>query len=260
MNRDFCIHRRQLFGQLTAFGVGLCWSNDLFSMGKDSLLRLGLLDGLSDAVDRESGIEKLMWEATKRTSMRTQETPRRLRLENGDLYQCPLIIWSGFGEAKALTETQSGRLRHFLKLGGTLFVDDASPMGDNRFDQSFRKVLKTIWTDGELTAFGRDHTFYRTFYLLSGSKGRIDRDKRLYGVDFEDRSPIIYSRNDLLGALSREPSGEWALPVRPGGARQREMALRFGLNLLMYATCLNYKRDQVHVPAILKRRKWRTGN
>jgi hypothetical protein len=30
-----------------------------------------------------------------------------------------------------------------------------------------------------------------------------------------------------------------------------------GINLLMYATCLSYKRDQVHVTEILRRRKWR---
>ena len=229
-------------------------------MGKESLLRFGLLTGLTESVDRESGLEKLMWEATKRTSMRTQESPRRINLESTSLYQSPLLVLPGSGPMVELTDVQAGRLRHFLKLGGTLFVDDASPMGDERFDASFRSTLKTLWSDSPLEPLRRDHTFYRTFYLLSGAKGRIERDARLYGVNFEDRSPIIYSRYDMLGALCRDASGGWALPVRPGGARQREMALRFGLNLLMYATCLNYKRDQVHVPAILKRRKWRTGN
>ena len=260
MNEALFLNRRQMLGQLAALGTAFCWDVDGFAMGKESLLRLGYLSGLTERVERESGLEKLMWEATKRTSMRTQELPRRLGLDQTDLYQCPLLVLTGLGEMKPLTDAQTGRLRHFLKLGGTLFVDDASPMGDNRFDVSFRKNIQTIWTDGELSPLERSHTFYRTFYLLTGSKGRIERDQRLYGVDFEDRSPIIYSRNDLMGALCREDSGEWALPVRPGGARQREMALRFGINLLMYATCLNYKRDQVHVPAILKRRKWRTGD
>lgn len=253
-------NRRQVFLQLSAFGAMLPIGSAAWSMGKTSLLRLGLLTGLTEAVDRESGLEKLMWEATKRTSMQTQETPSRLTLDSAAVYQSPLLVLTGLGPMIDLTDAQAGRLRHFLKLGGTLFVDDASPMGDDRFDTAFRMGLKKVWTDGELEPMMRDHTFYRTFYLLSGAKGRIERDKRLYGVNFEDRSPIIYSRNDMFGAICRDASGGWALPVRPGGARQREMALRFGLNLLMYATCLNYKRDQVHVPAILKRRKWRTGD
>ena len=45
--------------------------------------------------------------------------------------------------------------------------------------------------------------------------------------------------------------------VRPGGENQREMAFRLGINLVMYALCVNYKADQVHVPFILKRRKWK---
>ncbi len=39
----------------------------------------------------------------------------------------------------------------------------------------------------------------------------------------------------------------------PGGARQRVLAYRFGVNLVMYALTGNYKGDQVHVPAILER-------
>ena len=39
----------------------------------------------------------------------------------------------------------------------------------------------------------------------------------------------------------------------PGGETQREMALRFGVNLVMYALTGNYKTDQVHAPAMLQR-------
>jgi len=38
-----------------------------------------------------------------------------------------------------------------------------------------------------------------------------------------------------------------------GGARQREMAYRFGINWVMYALTGSYKADQVHAPAILER-------
>ena len=35
-----------------------------------------------------------------------------------------------------------------------------------------------------------------------------------------------------------------------------EMAARWGINIVMYAMCLDYKADQVHIPFILKRRQW----
>ena len=47
--------------------------------------------------------------------------------------------------------------------------------------------------------------------------------------------------------------GQPLYPVTPGGERQREMAYRFGVNLVMYSMTGNYKSDQVHVPAILER-------
>jgi hypothetical protein len=42
-------------------------------------------------------------------------------------------------------------------------------------------------------------------------------------------------------------------PIVPGSARQRELAFRFGVNLVMYALTGNYKADQVHLDAILER-------
>jgi len=38
-----------------------------------------------------------------------------------------------------------------------------------------------------------------------------------------------------------------------GGAQQRETAVRFGINVVMYALTGNYKTDQIHVPALLQR-------
>jgi hypothetical protein len=50
-------------------------------------------------------------------------------------------------------------------------------------------------------------------------------------------------------------NGMWMLPVGRGfaGEEQREMAYRFGINLVMHVLTGNYKSDQVHVPALLER-------
>ena len=37
------------------------------------------------------------------------------------------------------------------------------------------------------------------------------------------------------------------------GERQREIALRFGVNVIMHVLTGNYKSDQVHVPDLLDR-------
>ena len=61
--------------------------------------------------------------------------------------------------------------------------------------------------------------------------------------------------------LTFEPPSAWAVDttgrplyaVVPGGERQRELAYRVGVNLVMYALTGNYKADQVHIPFILER-------
>ncbi|MEQ9175273.1 MAG: DUF4159 domain-containing protein, partial [Alphaproteobacteria bacterium] len=66
-------------------------------------------------------------------------------------------------------------------------------------------------------------------------------------------SGVIIGFNDYAAAWATDLNGNPLLPVNPGGERQREMAYRFGVNLVMYALTGNYKSDQVHVPAILER-------
>jgi hypothetical protein len=41
--------------------------------------------------------------------------------------------------------------------------------------------------------------------------------------------------------------------VIPGNDRQRELAFRTGINIVMYSLTGNYKADQVHIPALLER-------
>ena len=103
----------------------------------------------------------------------------------------------------------------------------------------------------------RDQVLYKSFYLIDKPVGRIVVDDHLKGVYDDDRLAVVVSQNDMQGAWARDMFGNWTYECTPGGERQREFAYRMGINLVMYALCINYKADQVHVPFILKRRKWR---
>ncbi len=52
----------------------------------------------------------------------------------------------------------------------------------------------------------------------------------------------------------KDPLGTWEYEVIPGGERQREMAFRLRINIIIYALTGDYKQDQVHLPFIMKRR------
>jgi hypothetical protein len=66
-------------------------------------------------------------------------------------------------------------------------------------------------------------------------------------------SPVVIGSNDWAAAWAVDAQGQPVVDVVPGGGRQREMAIRFGINLVMYALTGNYKADTVHVHALLQR-------
>ena len=68
-------------------------------------------------------------------------------------------------------------------------------------------------------------------------------------------TPVVIGANDWAAAWAVDDTGNPMFPVGrgSGGAQQREMAFRFGVNLIMHVMTGNYKSDQVHVPALLER-------
>ena len=102
-----------------------------------------------------------------------------------------------------------------------------------------------------------DHVLRKSFYLLQDFPGR-STGSELWIEAREGRgndgvSPVVIGGNDWASAWAVNRNGQPLFAVVPGGERQREMAYRFGVNLVMYALTGNYKADQVHVPAILER-------
>ena len=102
-----------------------------------------------------------------------------------------------------------------------------------------------------------DHVLTKSFYLMQEFPGRW-AGGRLWVEPAEDEvndgvASVIVGSNDWAGAWAVDAKPPRSIAVVPGGEEQREMAYRFGVNLVMYALTGNYKTDQVHVPAILER-------
>jgi len=202
---------------------------------------------------RESAARRLSWEVRKRTSIETRLRPSRARLDDPSLFDSPFIYWAGDREFPALSEREITGLRRFVEFGGFVLIDDASPEGSG-FDTSIRRALGRAFPDTAATPVASTHTIYRSFYLLDRPVGRVRGPTELRAVEHGGRKAVVYSRHDLGGAWARDNLGTWEHAVTPGGERQRELAIRLGVNLVMYALCLDYKDDQVHAPFIMRRR------
>jgi hypothetical protein len=149
-----------------------------------------------------------------------------------------------------------GRLRRHLTMGGMLLLDSAEGRAGGGFDQSVRAMLARLLPSSPLGRLAEDHVLYRSFYLLRVPAGRVLALPYLEAVLIGGRAAVVYSQNDLGGAWARDRYGQWQYDVVPGGELQREQSFRLGVNLAMYALCLDYKSDQVHVPFIMRRRSW----
>jgi hypothetical protein len=130
---------------------------------------------------------------------------------------------------------------------------------------ALRRMLATLDVP-ELEPVPRDHVLTKTFYLVDGFLGRhangqtwietlppVAEDGRRPARAGDSVSPLIITSNDLASAWAVGRRGEALVPMSGSNPRQREMALRGGVNIVMYALTGNYKADQVHVPALLER-------
>ena len=96
---------------------------------------------------------------------------------------------------------------------------------------------------------------YETLKYLVEHSGRLISKQELMQAVWPDafvtEDSLVQCTLELRRAL--DDRNQPLYPVVPGGERQREMAFRTGVNIVMYALTGNYKADQVHVPALLER-------
>ena len=205
---------------------------------------------------RPRDYKRLMSALELRTSVIASYERKVVGLTDTDLFNFPFLYLAGDGSFPPFAEEERRRLRKYLKLGGTLVIDDASGRDSSPFDSRIREELKNILPETPLSRLAQDHVVYKTFYLLYSASGRVIINPYLEGVTFsdEDRTAVFYSRNDLGGAWSEDEFGKWEFECLPGGESQRELAFRLGINLVLYALTGNYKEDQIHIP-FLKRRQ-----
>jgi hypothetical protein len=198
---------------------------------------------------RARAAERLAWEVRKRTSIETVLEPSTARFDDPSIFRTPLLYWSSDHGFDPLTERELTGLRRFVEYGGFVIIDDASPDAGS-FDASVRRDLARAFPAERLERLPATHTILRSFYLLDGADA-------LEAVTHAGRAAVVYTRQDLGGQWVSEDRAESAFSrVDPGG-EQRERAVRLGVNLVMYALCLDYKDDQVHAPFILRRRAGR---
>ncbi len=226
-------------------------------------------------VDRvaEAGLRGLSDTLYARTSVEPAN-PIGVDLERDELAFFPFLYWPVTPDQPMPSAAAYARLNRFLRGGGMILFDtrDADVAGFGVASDNGRKLqqLALPLDIPPLEPVPSDHVLTRTFYLLQDFPGRFKgRDvwveaappdaERIDGMPFrnlnDNVSPVVIGGNDWAAAWAVDEQGNYLFPVGRGraGEKQREIAYRFGVNLIMYVLTGNYKSDQVHVPALLER-------
>ncbi|MFC0385390.1 DUF4159 domain-containing protein [Muricoccus vinaceus] len=215
-------------------------------------------DAQADETSRQ-GLTGLSDYVNRRTAAGLAE-PAALRPGRDDLSFYPLLYWVVLPEAPAPDAAAVGALNAFMRQGGIIVFDTRNEGSGEGVslgaDAALRRLTRNLQVP-PLAQLPEDHVLKRAFYLLPDLPGRYaggpvwiarDTDRANDSV-----SPVIIGGHDWAAAWAVDGRGNNPYAVMPGGARQRTLAYRFGVNLVIYALTGNYKGDQVHVPAILER-------
>ena len=225
----------------------------------DDVARAGLI-GLSDTMAFRTSVEPAL--------------PVSVNLETDELAFFPILYWPVTPTQPRPSDEAYAKLNNYLRSGGLILFDtrdaDISRFGSASPNGRKLQDLAAPLDIPALEPLPGDHVLTRTFYLLQDFPGRhASRDvwveaapadaEQIEGMPFRNLNdgvtPVVIGGNDWASAWAVTNEGAPLLPVGRGysGERQRELAYRFGVNLVMHVLTGNYKSDQVHVPALLDR-------
>jgi len=225
----------------------------------DETAQAGLY-GLSETLFQRTSIEPGM--------------PMGVNIETDELAFFPFIYWPITADQAMPSSQAYAKLNRYLRSGGMILFDtrDADTAGFGSGSPEGRKLqaIARLLDIPQIEPIPMDHVLTRTFYLLQEFPGRfasrelwveasLPNAEQVDGMPFRNLNdgvtPVVIGGNDWAAAWALDGNGNRMFPVGRGtaGERQREIALRFGVNLIMHVLTGNYKSDQVHVPALLDR-------
>jgi hypothetical protein len=248
--------------------------NDLAAIQATSKVTFGYVLTGDAGVDEASrqGLIGLGKYLTARTAVEPGQ-PFAVKIDADEITFFPILYWPVLPNARPLPEAVLAKIDAYMKQGGIIIFDtkdfgQGMPTGYGMRGDGTTPLQRMLGNLDipRLEPVPEHHVLTKSFYLLRSFPGRweggqlwveaeVPRDsdqgrqaRRVDGV-----SSVLITSNDFASAWAMDERGQALYPVVPGGERQREMAFRTGVNIVMYALTGNYKADLVHMPALLER-------
>lgn len=180
-----------------------------------------------------------------------------LQLSDPDFVRHPMAVLLG-NKHFSLSSKERATLKRWLEMGGFLVIDNSGRQEQSAsFERAVRDEISAMFPRQNFTRISPEHVVYRTFYRLDYPAGRAIHKPYVEGLTLGKRLAVLFVHNDLFGAFAPAGQRGYRFIPKPGGESQREIAMRFAVNIALYGLCLHYKDDQVHLDYLLHRRKWK---
>ncbi len=150
-----------------------------------------------------------------------------VQIMDENFFSCPFIYMTGHGNI-SFSEPEVKRLRTYLENGGFLYADD-----DYGMDKAFRREIKKVFPDQELTELPYSHGLYHCVYDFPHGPPKIHehngKPAQGFGLFHDGRLVVYYT-------YETNPSDGWADPeIHKDPEEKRQQAFHFGTNIVIWA-------------------------
>jgi hypothetical protein len=216
------------------------------------------------------GLKHLTNELRARTSYEPGD-PIGLDLNKDDLSLYPLIYWPIYASMPQPNEKVIQKLATFMRFGGTVIFDTrngdaySNVIGESQESSWLRLLLQQLDVP-VVEQVPRDHVITKTYYLINKIQGSSEPcdswvEKTFMDVADEQRNNFIQSTDNVSSLIitSCNLASAWSRFSRENNfssnkdTHNLELAMRSGINIVMYTLTGNYKSDQVHKRRIIER-------
>ncbi|MGB3724089.1 MAG: DUF4159 domain-containing protein [Pacificimonas sp.] len=200
--------------------------------------QIAYVGGTSADAQVAAGLTSLALALRRRTSVDPGE-PQRIDPAAPGIGRYPLLYWPAYARTR-MSAAEAANLRSYLARGGLILFDFGRPLGA---DSGARALLSPLGLPA-LAEADSAHVLFKSYYLLNDVSGGALWVEGGTGGDSGQVSGVAIGGGnwpELWAASTAAPPSE------------REAAIRFGINLMMYALTGTYKADQVHAETLLGR-------
>lgn len=226
----------------------------------NSTLKLAYIITNDEHINNEAkqGLEALAKAMTMRTNAEVAEVVG-IHPNSDELAFYPIIYWLLPDNPQSLDEKSTKALDFYMQNGGVVFIDTKGKGKSIKASQDAVKAALNGLHVPPLEKTPQDHVLNRTFYLLHsypsnfGDANLFIESKESSNMSANDGvSPIIIGDGEFAAVWAKF-NNQSPLASRNQEELDQELAIRFGINICMYALTGQYKNDQLHIPMILQR-------